>query len=201
MRQFLAGFSPVPERSTKRKTFYIFTRKIFDNRKKISYNKNTVRTEPIRRQCDGLQKYPRGSRGSPAKGVASVTVARVQISSSAPKTDGQNARPFLAWKNRFDGQPTPLPGRFPLPAVCSREPPATLCQLKIASLTIYAHRFHHPKSAPGLYSPGALLLKKQSRTKSLRSVRASAVRRPFCGSLPPQRRFYGSAWRSAPKCR
>ncbi len=92
MRQFLAGFSPVPERSTKRKTFYIFTRKIFDNRKKISYNKNTVRTEPIRRQCDGLQKYPRGSRGSPAKGVASVTVARVQISSSAPRHSGSARR-------------------------------------------------------------------------------------------------------------
>ena len=32
-----------------------------------------------------MQKYPSGSRGSPAKGVASVMVARVQISSSAPK--------------------------------------------------------------------------------------------------------------------
>ena len=163
-----------------------------------------------------MQKYPRGSRGSPAKGVASVTVARVQISSSAPKTDGQYARPFLAWKNRFDGQPAPLPGESIFPFRLSvhaspqgdtlpRGPPgvsavrllrlplylpvrfwrgktaltdsrrpcrgkcspllgclftrarrATLCQLKIASLTIYAHRFHHPKSAPGPQPGGAL---------------------------------------------
>ena len=33
-----------------------------------------------------MQKYPRGSRGSPAKGVVPVTVARVRISPSAPKT-------------------------------------------------------------------------------------------------------------------
>ena len=33
-----------------------------------------------------MQKYPRGSRGSPAKGVVWETVARVRISSSAPKT-------------------------------------------------------------------------------------------------------------------
>ena len=32
-----------------------------------------------------MQKYPRGSRGSPAKGVVPVTVARVRISPSAPK--------------------------------------------------------------------------------------------------------------------
>ena len=32
-----------------------------------------------------MQKYPRGSRGSPAKGVVWETVARVRISSSAPK--------------------------------------------------------------------------------------------------------------------
>ena len=32
-----------------------------------------------------MQKYPRGSRGSPAKGVVSETVARVRISSSAPR--------------------------------------------------------------------------------------------------------------------
>lgn len=37
-----------------------------------------------------LQKYPRGSRGSPAKGVASVMVARVQISSSAPDVNNAN---------------------------------------------------------------------------------------------------------------
>ena len=37
-----------------------------------------------------LQKYPRGSRGSPAKGVASVMVARVQISSSAPDVNNTN---------------------------------------------------------------------------------------------------------------
>ena len=43
-----------------------------------------------------MQKYPRGSRGSPAKGVASDTVARVQISSSAPKKDVLLGHPFLA---------------------------------------------------------------------------------------------------------
>ena len=32
-----------------------------------------------------VQKYPRGSRGSPAKGVVLETAARVRISSSAPK--------------------------------------------------------------------------------------------------------------------
>ncbi len=41
-----------------------------------------------------MQKYPSGSRGSPAKGVASVMVARVQISSSAPKRTGQPTCPF-----------------------------------------------------------------------------------------------------------
>ena len=34
-----------------------------------------------------MQKYPRGSRGSPAKGVVPVTVARVRISPSAPKRE------------------------------------------------------------------------------------------------------------------
>ena len=151
-----------------------------------------------------MQKYPRGSRGSPAKGVASVTVARVQISSSAPKTDGQNARPFLAWKNRFDGQPTPLPGKtFPPPPRCpfTRARKGDTLPAQNCIPDHICTPLSSSKKRPGLYSPGALLLKKQSRTKSLRSVRASAVRRPFCGSLPPQRRFYGSAWRSAPKCR
>ncbi len=42
-----------------------------------------------------MQKYPSGSRGSPAKGVASVMVARVQISSSAPKKGHPTWCPFF----------------------------------------------------------------------------------------------------------
>ena len=34
-----------------------------------------------------MQKSPRGSRGSPAKGVVWETVARVRIPPSAPKTE------------------------------------------------------------------------------------------------------------------
>ena len=34
----------------------------------------------------GMQKYPSGRRGSPAKGVGRETVARVQIPPSAPKS-------------------------------------------------------------------------------------------------------------------
>ncbi len=33
----------------------------------------------------GLESYPRGRRGAPAKGVVRETVARVQISHSPPK--------------------------------------------------------------------------------------------------------------------
>ena len=45
-----------------------------------------------------MQKYPSGSRGSPAKGVASVMVARVQISSSAPKKGHPKGVFFLAYR-------------------------------------------------------------------------------------------------------
>ena len=44
-----------------------------------------------------MQKYPSGSRGSPAKGVASLSVARVQISSSAPK-NGQDLFLSVFWR-------------------------------------------------------------------------------------------------------
>ena len=37
-----------------------------------------------------VQKYPSGSRGSPAKGVVRETVARVQIPPSAPKRPESN---------------------------------------------------------------------------------------------------------------
>ena len=43
-----------------------------------------------------MQKYPRGSRGSPAKGVVWETVARVRISSSAPKNAPACLVRFLA---------------------------------------------------------------------------------------------------------
>ena len=43
-----------------------------------------------------MQKYPRGSRGSPAKGVVWETVARVRISSSAPKKDVRKG--VLFWR-------------------------------------------------------------------------------------------------------
>ena len=39
----------------------------------------------------GVQKYPRGSRGSPAKGVVPLPVARVRISSSAPCVNNTNS--------------------------------------------------------------------------------------------------------------
>ena len=42
-----------------------------------------------------MQKYPRGSRGSPAKGVVWETVARVRISSSAPKKGCPFGHPFF----------------------------------------------------------------------------------------------------------
>ena len=38
-----------------------------------------------RRKWISMEKYPRGRRGSPAKGVAWAIVARVQISSSPPQ--------------------------------------------------------------------------------------------------------------------
>ena len=43
-----------------------------------------------------MEKYPRGRRGSPAKGVVRVTAARVQISISPPtKRDRFFTYPFL----------------------------------------------------------------------------------------------------------
>ena len=47
-----------------------------------------------------MQKYPRGSRGSPAKGVVWETVARVRISSSAPEKDRSCTCLFLAFRTR-----------------------------------------------------------------------------------------------------
>ena len=54
-----------------------------------------------------VQKYPRGSRGSPAKGVASDTVARVQISSSAPKNPRhlRVGLDFFVCEKRFERVP------------------------------------------------------------------------------------------------
>ena len=37
-----------------------------------------------------MQKYPSGSRGSPAKGVVRETVARIQIPPSAPYVNNTN---------------------------------------------------------------------------------------------------------------
>lgn len=43
-------------------------------------------------QCEPtVQKYPSGSRGSPAKGVVRETVARVQIPPSAPCVNNTNS--------------------------------------------------------------------------------------------------------------
>ena len=42
-----------------------------------------------------MQKYPRGSRGSPAKGVVWETVARVRIPPSAPKNGTPTGVPFF----------------------------------------------------------------------------------------------------------
>ncbi len=42
-----------------------------------------------------MQKYPSGSRGSPAKGVVRETVARVQIPPSAPSEYNPNLKPIL----------------------------------------------------------------------------------------------------------
>ncbi len=39
-----------------------------------------------------MEKYPRGRRGSPAKGVVRVTVARVQIPLSPPEANCTNTR-------------------------------------------------------------------------------------------------------------
>ena len=54
----------------------------------------------------GMQKYPSGRRGSPAKGVGRETVARVQIPPSAPENLGivelQRFRGFLFLKISFE---------------------------------------------------------------------------------------------------
>ena len=46
----------------------------------------------------GLQKYSRGRRGAPAKGVGRETAARVQIPPSAPKKVDDIGRLFLCLK-------------------------------------------------------------------------------------------------------
>ena len=46
----------------------------------------------IRKQKLTLEKYPRGRRGSPAKGVVRESVARVQIPLSPPLVNNTNPR-------------------------------------------------------------------------------------------------------------
>ena len=43
-----------------------------------------------------MEKYPRGRRGSPAKGVVRETVARVQIPPSPPTVSNQNHKVCIA---------------------------------------------------------------------------------------------------------
>lgn len=50
----------------------------------------TIFFRPVQINGFGLEKYPSGRRGSPAKGVGRETVARVQIPPSPPKKSGWN---------------------------------------------------------------------------------------------------------------
>ena len=72
----------------KTKKLLCFSIKSFDKAKKMWYS-------IIAFEYERTQKYPSGSRGSPAKGVASLSVARVQISSSAPKKRTPFGCPFF----------------------------------------------------------------------------------------------------------
>ena len=57
-------------------------------------------TPQLQSQSLEMQKYPRGSRGSPAKGVVPLPVARVRISSSAPRKKPAFGGLF-AWRTRW----------------------------------------------------------------------------------------------------
>ena len=71
--------------------FFAFSRKytLTIRRKYGIVIERTEKSAPLarrtRRTLSRMQKYPRGSRGSPAKGVVPLPVARVRISSSAPR--------------------------------------------------------------------------------------------------------------------
>ena len=64
-----------------------------------------------------MQKYPRGSRGSPAKGVVLETAARVRISSSAPPRHTQKERTLAPPRVSFSMQKRPISVVYPFRAI------------------------------------------------------------------------------------
>ena len=81
--------------SASRDFLALFSRIVIDKEEIFNYNIGALGKETASVCGYFTEKYSRGRRGAPAKGVGRVTVARVQISPSPPMKKDANASFFI----------------------------------------------------------------------------------------------------------